>query len=119
VKKLWWKTVAAFIAVAVGAAGTAQQSKLAATPPREWSTWNHFHHHISDALIIAGNDLAHMTDETKSILLNKEVIAVDQDSLGKQGDRSCQAGPLEVRSRPLSGSDMAVACSMVCGAPPR
>ena len=35
--------------------------------------------------LMAGNDLRNMTDETKSILLNAEVIAVNQDSLGVQG----------------------------------
>ena len=34
--------------------------------------------------LIAGNDLQNMTPETKSILLNKEIIALDQDSLGRQ-----------------------------------
>lgn len=60
------------------------------------------------APLIAGNDLTSMSAETKSILLNKEVIAVDQDPLGKQGDRAYQTGPLEVWSRPLSGGDLAV-----------
>ena len=60
------------------------------------------------APLIAGNDLSNMTPETKSILLNKEVIAIDQDPLGKQGDRAYQTGPLEVWSKPLSGGDIAV-----------
>lgn len=60
------------------------------------------------APLIAGNDLTNMTPETKSILLNKEVIAIDQDPLGKQGDRAYQTGPLEVWSKPLSGGDIAV-----------
>lgn len=64
---------------------------------------------ILAAPLIAGNDLANMTPETKSILLNKEVIAVDQDSLGKQGDRAYEDGPLQVWTRPLSGGDLAVA----------
>jgi alpha-galactosidase len=59
--------------------------------------------------LIAGNDVTAMTEETKSILLNKEVIAVDQDPLGKQGDRAYADGPLEVWSRPLEGGAMAVA----------
>jgi alpha-galactosidase len=61
------------------------------------------------APLIAGTDLANMTPETKSILLNKEVIAVDQDLLGKQGDRVDAEGPLEVWTKPLHGGDMAVA----------
>jgi alpha-galactosidase len=60
------------------------------------------------APLMAGNDLTHMSDETKSILLNKEVIAVDQDSLGKAGDRVWQEGPLEVWAKPLAGGDVAV-----------
>ena len=35
------------------------------------------------APLIAGNDVANMTDETKSILMNADVIAVDQDPLAK------------------------------------
>ena len=61
------------------------------------------------APLIAGNDLTKMSDETKNILLNKEVIAVDQDALGKEGDRAYAAGPLEVWSKPLVGDAMAVA----------
>src|ERR1051326_7375013 len=34
------------------------------------------------APLLAGNDLRTMTDETKSILMNREVIAIDQDRLG-------------------------------------
>jgi alpha-galactosidase len=37
------------------------------------------------APLIAGNDLQNMTPDTKSILVNKEIIAIDQDSLGRQG----------------------------------
>lgn len=58
--------------------------------------------------LMAGNDLTHMSDETKRILLNRAVIAVDQDPLGKPGDRVWQQGPLEVWARPLSGGEVAV-----------
>jgi alpha-galactosidase len=34
--------------------------------------------------LIAGNDIQNMTSETKSILMNKELIAINQDSLGRQ-----------------------------------
>jgi len=61
------------------------------------------------APLIAGNDVTAMTAETKSILMNKEVIAVDQDPLGKAGDRAYAAGALEVWARPLGGGAMAVA----------
>ena len=63
---------------------------------------------ILAAPLIAGNDLTKMTPEAESILMNKEVIAVDQDRLGKQGDRACATGPLEIWTRPLEGGAMAV-----------
>ncbi len=62
---------------------------------------------ILAAPLLAGNDLSTMTDETKAILLNKEVIAVDQDRLGKQGDRAYADGMTEVWTRPLSNGAMA------------
>jgi len=37
------------------------------------------------APLIAGNDLRNMSKDTISILTNPEVIAVDQDPLGRQG----------------------------------
>jgi alpha-galactosidase len=60
------------------------------------------------APLMAGNDLTRMSDETKSILLNREVIAVDQDALGKAGDRVWQEGPLDVWAKPLSGGEVAI-----------
>jgi alpha-galactosidase len=42
---------------------------------------------ILAAPLITGNDLRSMTPEVLSILTNREVIAVDQDSLGRQGTR--------------------------------
>jgi alpha-galactosidase len=63
---------------------------------------------ILAAPLLAGNDVATMTDETKAILMNKEVIGVDQDALGRQGDRVYTEGPIEVWSKPLSGGAVAV-----------
>ena len=60
------------------------------------------------APLMAGNDLTSMSEQTKSILLNREVIAVDQDPLGEAGNRVWQQGPLEVWARPLSGDAVAV-----------
>ena len=39
------------------------------------------------APLLAGNDIRSMTDATKAILMNKEVIAIDQDPKGVQGVR--------------------------------
>jgi alpha-galactosidase len=63
---------------------------------------------ILAAPLLAGNDLSQMTPETKSILLNKDVIAIDQDPLGKQGDRVSAEGPFEVWSKPLKDGSLAV-----------
>ena len=61
------------------------------------------------APLLAGNDLSKMTPETESILMNKDVIAVDQDPMGKQGDRVRADGPFEVWMRPLANKETAVA----------
>jgi alpha-galactosidase len=63
---------------------------------------------ILAAPLIAGNDVRTMSEDTKNILLNKEVIAVDQDSLGQQGRRIWKKDDLEVWSRPLSDGGRAV-----------
>jgi alpha-galactosidase len=63
---------------------------------------------ILAAPLLAGNDLSQMSAETKSILMNKDVIAIDQDPLGKQGDRVSAEGPFEVWSKPLKDGSIAV-----------
>jgi len=54
------------------------------------------------APLLAGNDLRSMSDATKEILLNKEVIAIDQDKKGVQGVRVRQDGDTEVWKKPLA-----------------
>jgi alpha-galactosidase len=49
-----------------------------------------------------------MKPEIHDILTNKEVIAVDQDPLGRQGRRVWKDGDLEVWSKPLDGGARAV-----------
>jgi alpha-galactosidase len=61
------------------------------------------------APLLAGNDLRSMPDEIKQILTNRDVIAIDQDKLGKQGFRVSKDGRTEVWAKPLEGGDMAVA----------
>ncbi len=63
---------------------------------------------ILAAPLLAGNDLTAMDDVTKSILMNREAISIDQDSLGKQGDRVYAVGPIEIWMRRLAGGDRAV-----------
>lgn len=60
------------------------------------------------APLLAGNDLSHMSAETFSILSNREVVAVDQDPLGIQGDRVTAEGPLEIWAKPLEHGAKAV-----------
>jgi alpha-galactosidase len=59
--------------------------------------------------LLAGNDLPNMKPEIKDILTNREVIAIDQDKLGKQAEHVYSDGEVEVWARHLSGGAMAVA----------
>jgi alpha-galactosidase len=58
--------------------------------------------------LIAGNDVAHMDEATRATLLNKEVIAIDQDSLGVQGHRVWKDRDREVWVKPLADGGRAV-----------
>ncbi len=60
------------------------------------------------APLIAGNSVSDMSEATRAILLNKEVIAIDQDSLGQQGRRVRDDGDSEVWARPLADGSRAV-----------
>jgi alpha-galactosidase len=60
------------------------------------------------APLMAGNDLAAMPASIKAILTNREVIAIDQDTLGAQGRRVWKEGDLEVWSKPLADGGRAV-----------
>ena len=62
---------------------------------------------LTAAPLLAGNDIRKMSDTTKSILLNKEVIAVDQDPLGKQAS-PVKSGNLETWVKPLKDGGIAV-----------
>lgn len=70
------------------------------------------------APLIAGNDLRTMSEATRAILTNREVIAVDQDPLGVQGFRHSTDGELELWFKPLEGGDWAM-CVLNRGASPR
>lgn len=60
------------------------------------------------APLISGNDLSSMSEETRAILTNGDVIAVDQDALGISGKRVKKDGDYEVWVRPLANGDRAV-----------
>lgn len=76
-------------------------------------TANEYRTHMSlwvllAAPLLAGNDLSRMSGVDKSILMNRDAIAIDQDPLGKQGDRLYESGDLDVWTKPLSGGRVAV-----------
>lgn len=60
------------------------------------------------APLLAGNDLRSVSPAVLSMLTNKDVIAIDQDSLGKQATRVAKDGDLEVWARPLADGSEAV-----------
>jgi alpha-galactosidase len=63
---------------------------------------------ILAAPLLAGNDLRSMSQETRDMLTNADVLAVDQDPKGVQGHRIWQEGPLEIWTRPLADGSLAV-----------
>jgi alpha-galactosidase len=63
---------------------------------------------ILAAPLIAGNDLHDMRPEIHDILTNKEVIAVDQDPLGRQGERVAKNGDAEVWAKQMKDGSRAV-----------
>src|ERR1700736_3850514 len=62
---------------------------------------------ILAAPLLAGNDIRSMSEETKAILMNPEVIAVDQDAKGVQGHRVWDEGPLEIWVKALADGSQA------------
>ena len=78
-------------------------------------SWDEYRAHFSlwaimAAPLMAGNDLRRLDDSTRAVLLNREVIAVDQDSLGVQGTLIWQqGGALQVWMKPLADGSRAVA----------
>jgi alpha-galactosidase len=70
---------------------------------------------IIAAPLIAGNDVRSMSPEVHDILTNKDVIAIDQDSLGKEGWRFRAETGREIWVRELSGSAWAI-CVLNTGA---
>ncbi|WP_433183245.1 ricin-type beta-trefoil lectin domain protein [Actinoallomurus sp. CA-150999] len=60
---------------------------------------------VSGAPLLAGNKLSEMSGSTRAILTNREVIAVDQDPLSRQGAKVAEDKTgLQVYSKVLSGS---------------
>jgi alpha-galactosidase len=62
---------------------------------------------LTAAPLIAGNDIRNMTRAIKEILKNHEVVAVDQDALGKQAT-PVKSGDMERWVKPLADGSVAV-----------
>jgi alpha-galactosidase len=63
---------------------------------------------LLNAPLIAGNDVRHLSEDVRSILTNREVIAVDQDWGGRQGTKVRDDGSTEVWAKPMSDGSVAV-----------
>jgi alpha-galactosidase len=59
------------------------------------------------APLMAGNDLETMSSETAEILRNREIIALDQDTLGKQGFCYRDNGDYEIWIKKLANNEKA------------
>jgi alpha-galactosidase len=70
----------------------------------QMSMWSMF-----SAPLMIGCDVRNMSENTKKILLNKEIIAIDQDPLGQQAIRMYRHNGLEAWKKPLSSDRYAIA----------
>lgn len=61
------------------------------------------------APLLAGNDLQNASPDIMQILLNRDVIAIDQDPAGHQAKCAWKSGDQEIWVRPLAKGDYAVA----------
>ena len=64
---------------------------------------------MMSSVLALSNDLRHLTPEDKRILLNKEIISIDQDPLGKAAERVVNEAGHQVFVRPLANGSHAVA----------
>ena len=64
---------------------------------------------IMAAPIMISSDVRKMSNETKELYLNKDMIAINQDSLGVQGHRISDKNGKQVWTKPLQNGDIAVA----------
>ena len=71
---------------------------------------------VMAAPLLIGSDIRNASTATLNILKNTDVIAVDQDPLGKQGTVVKSAGGLVVYTRQLANGDRAVALLNESGA---
>ena len=60
------------------------------------------------APLVLGNDLRTITDDVLKIVTQKDLIAIDQDPLGRQAKRIKRGARLDILVRPLTGGRAAV-----------
>ena len=72
---------------------------------------------LLSAPLLIGCDMTQLDPFTTALLGNDEVLAVDQDALGKPAGRKAKDGMLEVWARPLSDGTVAVGLFNRGGAP--
>jgi len=87
-------------------AGTKEKGQPGLTPDEEYT-------HITawclvSAPLLLGNDLSELNEFTLNLLSNDEVLAVNQDSLGKQATTIAQDGDLRVMAKDLEDGSKAV-----------
>lgn len=71
------------------------------------------------APLTAGNDLRKMSPQTRSVLVNKDAIAIDQDKLGLAARRVSSEDSLEVWVKPMADKGFAVCFLNRSGKPRR
>ncbi|MCR6112118.1 glycoside hydrolase family 27 protein [Bacillus sp. A301a_S52] len=76
-------------------------------------TYNEYKSHFSlwcllAAPLLIGCDIRKMSEETKTILLNKEMIAINQDPLGIQGHLLKKEHGIDYWVKPLANNDIAI-----------
>ncbi|XOV91564.1 MAG: glycoside hydrolase family 27 protein [Bacteroidota bacterium] len=59
--------------------------------------------------LMIGGDVREMSEATKNTLLNKDILAINQDPMGEPGFRVYSQDCLEAWKRPLSGEKVAIA----------
>ena len=60
--------------------------------------------------LLCGNDVRSMNDSTLQVLLDRDLIAINQDVLGKQAERSIRADHYDIWVKPSADGRKAVAC---------
>ncbi len=64
---------------------------------------------IMAAPIMISSDVRNMSDQVKELYLNKDMIAINQDSLGVQGHRVSNVNGKQIWTKPLQNGDIGVA----------